>query len=791
MDHPPQLPSSFNREAPARYGEAQGPAYRVPYAERLDLDSGEEGDFQTLLEYWNILYRRKVAILALALLGGLAGFGLSFLQTPVYRARTSLEIQGVRENNLDTQSVNVNSALYDIQTQLKLLQSRTLIKRVLSKLSPPQDPSKVKGPDPPSGWPKALGLPLGLSSPTVVDPREEALSMAAGSLEVSVTPDSRILEIFSESTDPQVAADFANNLVNEYIQQSLEERWNVYQRTGDWLTRAQEDLKNKLEKSEEKLNNYARSSGLLLTSEKENVAEAKLRQLQEELSKAQADRILKQAQYGIVASGKPESLPEVLDSGPLHNYQVQLADLRRQLAELSSSLTPAHYKVKRVQAQINELEAILTKERSNVTKRIRNEYQSAVQREKLLASSYADQSRLVSDQAGKFIQYNMLKREVDTNRQLYETTLQRGKEASIASALRASNARVVDPANPPPFPFKPNRLLTSALGLVGGLFLASGFAVFRGRTDRSIQRPGDMALQLNLRELGVIPSARVDPEARALRGRRPTRLLKGTNQRVVRGGTESPAEKADGWKRNGQPGECVELVTWARKPSLMAESFRATLASILFSSQNEGQPQVIVLTSPSPREGKSTVVSNLAIALAEINRHVLLIDADMRKPRLHSIFDRANTWGLSDILRERISVEDYPNETLARETEIPGLYLLPSGPGTVSIASLLYSVRFLELLRRFRREFETVLIDTAPMLQIPDARILGRLADAVILVFRAGQTMREEAIASTQLFEEDGTPVLGTILNDWDPKAAGHNYYKGYYSHYYRRGNTS
>jgi capsular exopolysaccharide synthesis family protein len=721
------------------------------------------------------------------LLGGLAGFGLSFLLTPVYRARTSLEIQGVRENNLDTQSVNVNSALYDIQTQLKLLQSRSLTKRVLSKLSPPLDPSKVKDPDPPSGWRKVLGLP----PPTVMDPREEALSMAADSLEIQVAPDSRILEIFSESTDPQLAAAFANNLVNEYIQQNLEERWNVYQKTGAWLTRAQEDLKQKLEKSEEKLNNYARSSGLLLTSEKDNVAEAKLRQLQEELSKAQADRISKQAQYGIVASGKSESLPEVLDNGPLHNYQVQLADLRRQLAELSATLTPAHYKVKRVQAQINEVEAILTKERSNVTKRIRNEYQSALQREKLLASSYADQSKLVSDQGGKFIQYNILKREVDSNRQLYETTLQKGKEASIASALRASNARVVDRANPPLFPFKPNRLLISALGLIGGLFLAAGFAVFRGRTDRSIQRPGDMALRLNLRELGVIPSARVDPAARALSGRRLTRLLKGTTQRGGRGGIELPAEKPDGAKRNGQAGECVELVTWARKPSLMAESFRATLASILFSNQNGSQPQVIILTSPSPREGKSTIITNLAIALAEINHHVLLIDADMRKPRLHTIFDRANTWGLSDILRERNSVEDYPKETLSTGTEIPGLYLLPSGPGTVSITSLLYSVRFLELLRRFRQEFDSVLIDTAPMLQIPDARILGRLADAIILVFRAGQTTQEEAIAATQLFEEDGTPVLGTILNDWDPKAAGHSYYKGYYSHYYRRGGTS
>ncbi|MEN6607766.1 MAG: CpsD/CapB family tyrosine-protein kinase, partial [Bryobacteraceae bacterium] len=189
--------------------------------------------------------------------------------------------------------------------------------------------------------------------------------------------------------------------------------------------------------------------------------------------------------------------------------------------------------------------------------------------------------------------------------------------------------------------------------------------------------------------------------------------------------------------------------------------------------------------------GKSTVVSNLGLALAEIKQRVLLVDADMRKPRLHHIFGIPNDWGLSDLLQGKPAPEG-PNAGIC-ETSYPGLYLLPAGSETVGTASLLYSAKVAEMLRESRSEFDMVLIDTPPMLTMPDARVVGRLADAVILVIRSKQTTRDMAQTAIQRFAEDGTRVLGTVLNDWDPKSSPNGYYGYGYGHkshcgyYYQR----
>jgi receptor protein-tyrosine kinase len=212
------------------------------------------------------------------------------------------------------------------------------------------------------------------------------------------------------------------------------------------------------------------------------------------------------------------------------------------------------------------------------------------------------------------------------------------------------------------------------------------------------------------------------------------------------------------------------VVTLQERSWAIAESFRGTLASILFTKAPALAPRVILVTSVNRGEGKSTTVAHLGISLAEIKQRVLLIDADMRKPQLHKTFGAANTWGLSDLLREQNSLRDVPLEALVKHTEVHGLYLLPSGPGTASISSLLYSQRATDLLERFREEFDMVIIDTPPMQYVSDARVLGRLADGVILVIRASQTLRDEALNISRRLREDGIPVLGTILNAWDVK---------------------
>jgi capsular exopolysaccharide synthesis family protein len=782
MDQIVHLPNGPQRELMRRTGGGVPASGSLPYGDSpVDQENGADAVSGGLLYYWHLILRRKWTVLIIGFVGTLSGFLVSLPQTPVYRSRVSVEIQALNDNLMNTRQIDPTPGtndMYvqtDILTQIKILQSDSLMERVVTKLKVDKKPGAFEQPTRLSAWRKALGLPQ-----PATPSREQAAGMAAASVSVRSVNETRIVEILSDSTDPKFAADFANTLVNEYMEQSLESRWKNAQRTGDWLTRQLEDLRINLEKSEDKLQGYARSSGLMFTSEKDNVAEARLRQLQEELSKAQADRVAKQSRYEVALSSSLEALPEVLDDASLQDYRQKLTELRRQLAELGATYTSTHPKIERVDAQIASVQSALERERVNILKRIRNEQDAAARRESLLAAAYGTQAKLVSEQSGKTIHYGILRREVDTNRQLYDSMLQRVKEYGIASAMHASNMRVVDPAKPARLPYKPNLLQHAGVGFIAGLLLGTVFVVIQEQADRSLQSPGDGPTYLNLPELGVIPSAKADRGLNSYFKRLPA--LKGhkDSERTL----GSALVKKNGG-RNGNGNHEIELVTWYRKPSLLAESFRTTLASILFFEANGDRPRILVMTSSAPGEGKTTVTSNLAIALAEISRRVLVIDADMRRPRIHDIFDVANTWGLSDLLREKDAVADYPFEALSRKTLIPGLYVLPSGPGTVSISNLLYSPRLAELLNRFRKEFDTVLIDTPPMLQISDARVVGRLADGVILVLKAGQTTRDMALAATQRFAEDGTPVLGTILNQWNPNSTtGYGYYSDYHQYY-------
>jgi capsular exopolysaccharide synthesis family protein len=415
------------------------------------------------------------------------------------------------------------------------------------------------------------------------------------------------------------------------------------------------------------------------------------------------------------------------------------------------------------------LQQALERERTDILDRIHHDFESAQRREQLLLADYANQSHIVTDQAEKTIQYNILKREVDSNRQIYESMLQQVKQASVASAMRASNVRIVDPAKTPIRPYSPDFLLNSGLGLISGLLIGIVLVITRERSNKTIQQPGDLQFWLNIPELGVIPSATLETRRRISYAK--PKAINGANENSTTGNKPVSSRIQD-----------VALATHTSKPSLIAESFRAVLTSILFSGENGSRPRILVLTSASPVEGKTTLVSNLGIAMAEIGRKVLIIDADLRRPRMHDLFELPNDRGMSTLLKERAVTEEALNEILC-ETSIPGLFVLPAGPSTHAAANLLYSSIFPDILKLLRKQFDTILIDTPPMLQMTDARVIGRLADAVVIVTRAGKTTREAAIAAYQRFAEDKTRVLGTILNDWNPKLAPNGYY-GYYNGY-------
>jgi capsular exopolysaccharide synthesis family protein len=702
----------------------------------------------------------------------------------LYRAQTSVEIQGFDENFMNSRDVDPTAASgTDIYTLIDIMGSTALIERVVTRLKldelvPPQAP-----------WePSFLDRMMGTLPPQPLTPVQRAARRARGGLEIE-TGRSRIVTISYLSPDPQAATAFVDAIADEFINYTLEIRWNSAQRTHDWLTEQLKEFKTQLESSENKLQAYARESALLFTSADGTVSEEKLRQLQAALSEAQADRISKQAQYELAVSSPLDALPMVLDSGSLNSYHMRLADLRRELAQLRSTFTPRHYKVQQVEAQIADLTLTVEKERGQIADRIRNEYDSALRREKLLQGDYRRQAGLVTDEAQKSIHYNLLNREVETNRQLYDGMLQRMKEARVMAAMQATNVRVVDPATPPSRPVSPRPVLGALAGLFAGMVFGAGFVLVREWGDRSLKSPGDTAFYLNLPELGAIPSAHRVPSSKSGLNRLPMassirKLLSGKN-----GASANGHNGVNG--KNGKHGSLiayrgdpsVELATWQQKTSLIAECYRAVLTSILFSSQQGEIPKVIVLSSPDPGEGKTSTVSNLGIALAEINRRVVIVDGDMRRPRLHRVFGLTGSKGLTDLLRSEKPIDQYPIESLVHPTEVPGLYVLPGGSGAVNISNLLYSPRMPELLERLRSEFDTVLIDSPPMLQIPDARVLGRMADGVVLVVRAGQTRRDSAVTASQRFAEDHTRVLGTILNHWDPRNSNAGY-DGYHEYY-------
>jgi len=340
---------------------------------------------------------------------------------------------------------------------------------------------------------------------------------------------------------------------------------------------------------------------------------------------------------------------------------------------------------------------------------------------------------------GELTAYNTLKREVESDRRFYETMSQRVNDARVAAAVRQPNIGFVGPARPAAHPYKPNLPLNLAIGMFGGLILAIGGVMLQEQTNSFLRRPGEAGLYLTLPELGAIPQVpNLDIHGLS--------LLRSNNGDLR-----------------------VDRAAREQQLSGLSESFRATLASIMSAGRNGDQAHILLVTSSQPMEGKTTVVSNLAIGLAEIGRKVLLIDGDMRRPRLHKIFEQANSWGLSDVLREKNAIEELPLDALIKKTAVPGVYLLPSGVCADNIFGLLWSGRLARLLPRFRQEFDYVLLDAPPCLEFADARIMARHTDQLLLVVRANYTDKRTAQVAVQRLLEDGIPVMGVILNRCDP----------------------
>src|SRR5436309_5599816 len=478
------------------------------------LESGEALDLRS---YGRILRKRLPSILVVFFILFTVILIATLKQRPVYRAQALLEIQKENPDIPTIKELYELDAVSDayLRTQYSILASESLARRAIDQLHLETLrefnsrkwwqlwPRKKKSPAPQT-------LAIG---PVPEAPDRELSQRVLERFQDRLTIDpvnrSRLVAVRFDSRDPELAARVVNTLASDYADQSLEARWQATQRAAEWLSQQLVGVKAKLEKSEDELQGYARRNGLVfLETDKgasQNVANERLQQLQEQLTKAQSERYEKEALYRLVQNGEFGALPGVFENKLIQDLSERLAELKREHAQLSTTFSPDYPRVKEIQSQIDEIEASLREERQRAADRIAKDYSAAVRREDLVHQAVDGQLKQVNLIAEKSVQYNILKREVDTNKQLYEGLLQQIKAAGVSAGLKASNIRLVDSAEPPAKPVKPRTLLNLSVALFLGLALGICAALFQERMDDTLKGDDDVERLLGLPSLALIP----------------------------------------------------------------------------------------------------------------------------------------------------------------------------------------------------------------------------------------------------------------------------------------------
>ncbi len=760
----------FPGPGPDRPRLTGGAAYRGrPFADRNVTAPGPSP--------LKLAWEHKFLLLATILLG--IGLGVASVVTtqPRYKAQMTLELVGFNQsfmglNQVDPQAGTdaFSGSASNMQTQMRILTSRTLLARVSERLSLESVPAAAPRRDLFS----RLRNRVPFQQKDALEAYRQAIAMAAATVYARGVGPTRLIQIECESTDPQVAAAFLDTLAAEHISQALAARTGATQRTSQWMEAQLEESKARLQTANEKLREFVQQSGLDFFPEQATLADTKMRQLQSDVSAIQADRIAKQARLEAAKGATVETLPDIVADAGLQNLKGQIMAVRREMAPLLATLTPEHFKVKRLQAQLTEAEQAFEREKIAVLRRLESEFGEAQRRERLLSSAYNSQTRAVGAQADKAAQYSALKRDVEMAQQIYNMLLQQSNQAAMVALVPTSNIRVVDQALATSVPTTPNPGRTIPMGGFAGAGIGFGFVWLRemlrqrSRAQR-FELPGHTQPVLGLRELAVIPAMSRPGSDPAPRVRLP----------------------ALPFRRKAEPVEPAfspaDLLITGQTATLQAESFRQALASLLAARTARGCG-LYVVTSVGPGEGKTTVCANLAVATAQVGQRVLLIDADVRKPKLHHLFGLSNQTGLVDALgygapSPAASDGELGVPQFYQDSGVPGLSVMTAGRAPSELpGALFFSGRLAELIRSLEPQFDFILVDTAPALLFPDARLWGRLSEGVVLVVRAGQTSRESALGVTHQLLDDGVPLLGTVLNDFRPgeKDPGQNYYSYY-----------
>jgi capsular exopolysaccharide synthesis family protein len=707
-------------------------------------------------DYLRVLSKRRW-MAGLAFLAVFAYGAVSTLKkTPIYEATAQVLIEKEvrRATSLNT-VLDDQQSYYDddfYPTQFKILQSRRLAWRAIEALG--MNRSADAGEARPAtsrsdsgvvsraltSVAQAVGAPKRIEPPPAdeTSTQSEEIGAFLSGLTVAPVRNTRLVDVTYMSPDPVIAERAANAVVDQYIKQSLDFRLAASKEANDYLSEQLEEQRKKVEESETALQQYKETHDAVALDDKENTVVTKLADLSARVTRATSDRMEKEGIYKSLLAVKDdrdklEGTTAIVSNRTIQDLKAQLRDLRKNRADQAQKVGPMM--LQGIDTQIKTIEATLYAEEDKVVEAIKNDYLTAKATEESLASALAEQNRQTLSLNRKGIEYAALQREAASNRTLYDNLLQRAKETGVSSEFKGSNIQVVDRAEIPREPVLPRRsrdlFIAFLQGVVLALVLAFGFEYL----DSRIKTPDELKTYLGLPFLGLVPSV----AAKELQAETP-------------------------------------LINNGDVPPSFSEAIRAIRTSVIFSSADEGA-RTVVITSTAPSEGKTLISSNLAVGLAQAGQRTLIIDGDMRRPRLHEVFGKQQEPGLSNVL-----VGTSPLHDALAMTSIPNLYVLPAGHLPPNPAELLGSTRYLELIEELRQVFDWILIDAPPVMAVTDAAIISHTATGVVFVVGAEMTSRRNAVAAVEQLQQARAKFIGAVLNRVNLER--HSYY---YSPYYRK----
>jgi capsular exopolysaccharide synthesis family protein len=738
----------------------------------LPRETNTNGEDFSVQELWRIIKRRQRTILLSALACTLLALAASLYMTTKYEAVATLEVN--KENSdmlglsptdrIDGGASDSLSETITIETEAVALQSPSLAFQVVQQLGLEHRKEFALEPGLLGDNDRILAeqkLPLEQAPLR----RKRIYKTFDKNLKIKPVAGTRLIEVHFLSPDPQVAADVANLLVKDLLEQDFRNRFAATSQVSDWLSKQLSDLKAQVSNSQERLNQVQKEAGILGSDETNNVVMTKLEELNRQLTDAEANRILKQAVYQLAESTSPESISSMagtsIISGSATNsntlaliqtLRAQEAELKVQYAQASAKFGSAYPLVGQLRAQLTELDGAIQAELTKLTTRAENDYLAAKRSEDMLRRSFETQKAEANRLNDKAVQYTILKQEVESSRTLYEGLLTKLKEGGVLAGLHSTNIVLLDPARTNADPARPIYALNLALGCMFGLIVGIAFAFARDAFDETLRTPQDVEAIMALPCVAVVPELATCADLpRQLRHNKTSTM-----------------------------GSSIA----AHPSSRVAESYRA-LRTWVLSSGADTPPKVIMVTSALPREGKTTTSLNTAIALAQYGAKVLLLEGDLRRPSLHALVKTKSLAGLVGLL----TTPDTCNEEFLKHPQVANLYILSAGLSTSNPAELLASLRMKHLIQFVRDKFDFVIIDTPPILAFTDAAVISSHVDAVLFVVRSAQTTKQSCLRALDLMESVNAQISGILVNGANMKSADYEHYFGYsaskYVNYY------